>query len=124
MKDRIAAEILAAHADRLNQGYQGLAAVPAIKAEQGSSLYPLMRLAERVQGALVPVQPDPAFVRQLGKQLAATANDTSRVAAGRTRRTVMFGAAVLGSAVSLASAVGLVVYLLRQRGRLRSQPAT
>ena len=92
-------------------------ASPEVSDDQLSTLGPLMRVAERVQGALAPVQPRPAFVRQLGQQLIATTSYSRRVVTLRTRRAILIVAAALGSAVSIASAVGVVIWLIRRRGR-------
>ena len=117
MDRRTVADILAAHADRLNQGRAEMAASPPVSAEQLSALGPLMQVAERVQGALAPVQPSPTFVRQLGQQLIATTSHSRKAMTQRTRRAILIVAAALGSAVSIASAVGVVIWLIRRRGR-------
>jgi hypothetical protein len=123
MNERIVADILAAHADRLNQGQRGAAAQQGVSAELLPAVRPLMRLAERIQSALVPVQPDPAFVRRVGKQLVATSSGGRKAMNERTRKAVIIGAAALGSLVSVASAVGVVIYLVRHRGRVRPEQA-
>ncbi len=123
MDDRVAAEILSAYTDRLIQGQRGIEGLPYPGYTHGASLSVLTQLAENIQDVLVPVQPDPTFVRQLGKQLVATTSESRKAATDRTRKAVVMSAAVLGSAVSLASAIGLVVYLVRHRGRLRSGAA-
>lgn len=117
MDRRTVADILAAHADRLNQGRAEVAASVQVSAEQLAALGPLMRVAERVQGALAPVQPSQAFVRQLGQQLIATTSHSRKAMTQRTRRAILIVAAALGSAVSIASAVGVVIWLIRRRGR-------
>jgi hypothetical protein len=123
MNDRIVADILAAHADRLNQGQRGVAALQGVSAELLPTVRPLMRLAERIQSVLVPVQPDPAFVRRVGKQLIATSSGGRKAMAEKTRKAVIIGAAALGSLVSIASAVGVIIYLVRHRGRVRPEQA-
>jgi hypothetical protein len=72
---------------------------------------------------LVPVQPDPAFVRRVGKQLVATSSGSRKAMNERTRKAVIIGAAALGSLVSIASAVGVIIYLVRHRGRIRPEQA-
>ncbi len=123
MDNRIAAEILAAHADKLNQGPVKRADLPYAGYANLPSIGSLLDLAERIQAVLVPVQPDPAFVRQLGQQLVIASSTNHRATTERTRRAVVVGAAVLGSAVSLASAVGVAAYLLRHRGRPHTRAA-
>lgn len=116
MDDRRIAELLSAQADRLNAGQRGAAAFPA-GSEEDPSLVPLMELAERVQRTLAPVEPNPAFVGRLSRQLSMAMAEGSRAMSRRTRRAVLIVAATLGSAVSLASAVGVIVYLIRHRER-------
>lgn len=123
MDERVIADILAVHADRINQGRRGAAVLRDVGAEQLSSLGPLMRLAERLQSTLTPVQPDPAFVRQLGRRLITTSSEGRKVMTARTRKVIVIVAAVLGSVVSLASAVGVIIYLIRHRTRARPGPA-
>jgi hypothetical protein len=120
MDDRIIADILSAQADRLIEGQYGASAFPVESAEQLSSLVPLLELAEQVQGALRPVEPDPVFVNRLSRQLSIKMSESSREMSRRVRRAVLVIAAALGSAVSLVSAVGILIYLIRHRGQ-RSQ---
>jgi len=117
MDDRSIADILAAQADRLNEGQRGAASFPAERPEDIESLLPLLVLAERVQGALEPVEPNPAFVHRLSRQMPALMLEGSREMNRRARRAILIVAAALGSAVSLASAVGVIIYLIRHRGR-------
>jgi hypothetical protein len=117
MDRRTIADILAAHADRLTWGRPQVEASPEVGDDQLSTLGPLMRVAERVQSALAPVQPSPAFVRQLGQQLIATTAYSRKAVTVRTRKAILIVAAALGSVVSIASAVGVVIWLIRRRGR-------
>ena len=78
MDERTVTDILAAHADRLNQEQRGTTTLQDVSAEQLVALEPLMRLAERVQSTLAPVQPTPTFVRQLSQQLIATASQSRK----------------------------------------------
>jgi hypothetical protein len=122
MRDRIVADLLAAHADRLVEG-QVESALPDVSAEQLASIKMLMQLAERAQRTLAPVQPSPVFVHQLGWQLIATTSASSKAVTWRTRNAILVIAAALGSAVSVASAVGIVIYMIRHRGRVRPERA-
>jgi len=117
MDDRIIADILSEQADRLVKGRRGTAAFPEGSAEQLPSLVPLMELAELVQGALTPVEPNPAFVSRLSRQLPDMMLEGSREMTRRARRDILIVAAALGSALSLVSAVGVIIYLIRHRGR-------
>jgi hypothetical protein len=119
MSDRIVADMLAAHADRLVGGRDDLAVSCGAGAEQLASLEMLMQLAERTQRTLAPVQPSPTFVHQLGRQLIVTASASRKAVTRRTRSAILVIAAALGSVVSIASAVGIVIYVIRHRGRVR-----
>lgn len=81
------------------------------------------RLAERVQAALTPVQPSPSFVRQLGKQLVVATSESRKAMTWRTRYAILVVAAALGSAVSIASAVGIIIYVIRHRTRVQAKQA-
>jgi phage-related tail fiber protein len=121
MDERTFADILAAHADKLNQGQRGTATLQDVSAEQLAALAPLMRLAERVQGTLAPVQPNPTFVHQLSQQLISTASQSRKAMTQRTRNAILIVAAALGSVVSVASAVGIIIFLIRHRARVQSE---
>jgi len=121
MRDRIIANLLAAHADRLVEGQVEPAVSPGVSAEQFASLERLMQLAERTQRTLAPVQPSSTFVHQLGRQLIVTTSASRKAVTRRTRNAILVIAAALGSAVSVASAVGIVIYVLRHRGRVRPE---
>jgi hypothetical protein len=126
MPENVIVEVLAAHADQLvgNQGdsQDYLNLFPTYRAE----LAPLLRVAERVKAALVPVTASPAFEAALKADLLAAAaqraqgrEKTSRkYLAFLRRREVLIGAA-LGSALSV---LGIVAALLwRQRATARAQ---
>lgn len=110
-------DILTAHADALARGQAG---PPAWLEEADGSdvLRSLLSVAELVQDALVPVQPRPGFMRRLGRQLLTSSRQGRKILTARTRRAALLGAAALGSLVSVASAIGLVVYILRHRVRV------
>lgn len=86
-------------------------------AGEPNSLRSLLAVAELAQTALVPVRPNPAFVRGLGKSLLASTRQPRQALTLRARRAALMGAAALGSLVSLASVVGVVAYMLRRRVR-------
>ena len=106
-------DILSAQADRLNQGRRDLTAPPASSDE----LAVLMQLAEQTSRVLSPVEPSPVFVNHLGRQLVSRMTEGSREMSRRARRAVLVVAAALGSAVSVVSAVGVIIYLIRHRHR-------
>ncbi|MBN1887305.1 MAG: hypothetical protein JW850_04925 [Thermoflexales bacterium] len=109
-------DILTAHADALARGQAGPAAWLE-DVDNGEVLRSLLSVAELVQEALVPVQPKPAFMRRLGQQLLSSSRQGRKILTARARRAALVGAAALGSLVSVASAIGLVVYILRHRVR-------
>jgi hypothetical protein len=87
--------------------------------EERSQLTPLFQLAERLSQSMQPVQPSAGFVRSLGKELAGHAKHQV-VLTKRMRKTVLIGAAAVGSLVSIASLVGAIVFIIA-RWRERSQ---
>jgi hypothetical protein len=74
----------------------------------------LRTLIGSMREALVPVEPSPTFVRDLGTALGKAASQRQQTLLQRYRRAVWFGLAAAGS---LASIVGVVAYLFRQRDR-------
>lgn len=109
-------DILAGHADALNRGQRSLTALP----QEAESLRSLMAVAELAHGLLTPVQPNPDFVRSLGKSLLISARHSRKALTARTRRVALIGAAVLGSLASAASIVGVIVYVLRRRTHIHA----
>lgn len=127
-------EILTDHIDRLDAGLEGPAAYPPMAPDQRRALEPLLELAEWLYSVLVPVEPSPAFVLKLSKELALAAADLliPETAATkdrgqltlikRHRKPILFTAASLGSVLSL---LGLVLlYMFRQRDTVRSTTTT
>ena len=117
MSNRIETDLLAEQADELIDGRRDVTLPQDVDAAQLATLQTLMNLAERTRDALAPVQPSPLFVRQLGKQLVTTASANRSKVARRTRNVILLMAEALGSAVILASAVGVALYLIRHRGQ-------
>ena len=74
----------------------------------------ILALVDHVRDTLVPIQPSPHFVHELGQALIQTATRGQQSLMQRYRKAIWIGAAAAGS---LASVVGLTAYLLRQRGR-------
>jgi len=111
-------DILSEHADRLNRGYRSAAwSEESDDIETLHSLSSLLAVAELVQETLVPVQPNPDFVRGLGKSLLTSARQGRKALTARTRRAAVIGATVFGSLISAASVIGIIVYVLRHRMR-------
>lgn len=75
----------------------------------------LAEMAERLQRTMMPVEPPTAFVRSLGQELVEAAR-RRRESVHRLRRGLLIGAAALGSAVSVAGVVA-VVLLWRRRAQ-------
>jgi hypothetical protein len=113
MDDLWIEDILSAQADRLNQGQRD----PVAPSESVDELAVLMQLAEQTQRALAPVEPSPAFVNHLGRQLVSKMSEGSREMSRRARRAALIVAAALGSVVSVVSAIGVVIYLIRHHNR-------
>ncbi len=123
VSDNVIVEVLAAHADHLvgnkDNGEEYLNLFPAYQAE----LAPLLRIAERVKAALVPVRPSPAFEAGLKQDLLAAAVQRADARESEKRFTFLRRRGVLiGAAVgSVLSVVGIVVALLwRQRSIARA----
>ncbi|MFN8499330.1 MAG: hypothetical protein U0641_15885 [Anaerolineae bacterium] len=73
MDEHVKVEILAAHADRLNQGQDASDEYLTLFPNADSDVSDLMRLAARVHFVLRPVYPHPAFRLQLKQDLLAAA---------------------------------------------------
>jgi hypothetical protein len=119
MKDRRADEILSAHTEALF-GHPEEFWQTDMTDEEQDELASLFTLAEQLRQSLPPVQPPAAFAHSLGKELAGSAQHQI-AAAKRMRRSVLIGAATIGSLVSIASLVGVVLYII---SRLRARPQT
>jgi hypothetical protein len=119
MKDRRADEILSAHTEALF-GHPEEFLQTDMTDEEQDELTPLFTLAEQLRQSLPPVHPPAAFAHSLGKELAGSAQ-YQIAAAKRMRRSVLIGAATIGSLVSIASLIGAVVYII---SRLRARPQT
>ena len=118
MEERILTEILAAHADCLNEGKgrkeDYLSMFPAYQAQ----LAPLLALAETVKSALRPLRPDEAFRQRLRAELLEAADRSLESLASSEEgsaswfrdRKLLIGA-VVGSALSVFG----LAYFLRER---------
>ena len=74
----------------------------------------LRRLMQDMRETLVPIEPSPNFVRDLGQTLTILANQRSVPFRQRYGRVIMFGLAAAGSVVSVVS-VGAYWYLRREQ---------
>jgi len=121
MKDKLLAEVLTAYTDDLNKGIASRKVYLAGGAEKRDELQALLYLTERLKRALVPVQPSVTFVQNLGRQLVFIGHgEMTRVVRDHWRG-IFFGAAAVGSAISV---IGLVAYLVRSRAQVKTQIAS
>lgn len=121
MEDRILTEILAAHADCLNEGKSRKEDYLTMFPDHRAQLAPLLDMAEAVKDALPPVRLDGAFRESLKADLLKAANQCMESQAGQPEgpsRRWLIGAAV-GSALSM---IGLA-YFIRARAGLEKRPA-
>jgi len=114
MNNKVLLELLAAHADALNKDEtvdtaDWLAGYPA----EAGHIVSLLQLARAIKQALAPVPPSALFKNELRQRLAQAEFATG--INGSSHRAVWWGAAVIGSVLSIA---GLALWLLR-----RSWPA-
>jgi hypothetical protein len=79
----------------------------------------LRRLLQNMRETLVPIEPAPNFVRDLGHSLTALASQRPVSFRQRYGRILVFGLAAAGSVVSVVS-VGAYWYLRREQRHLRS----
>jgi hypothetical protein len=114
-------KILSAHADRLAGKPKAMEQINPTDAER-NQLTPLFQLAERLHQNMQPVQPSAAFVRSLGQELVSNAKHQV-VLTKRLRKSVLIGAAAIGSLLSIASLVGAIVFVIvrwRERANARA----
>jgi hypothetical protein len=74
----------------------------------------ILSMVDRVRDTLVPIQPSPHFVRDLGYHLVETASRGRQSLLQRYRTAIVIGVAAAGS---VASVVGVTVLVLRQKNR-------
>ncbi len=79
----------------------------------------LRRLMRNMRETLVPIEPSPNFVRELGHSLRLLANQQPLSFRQRYGRAIVFGLAAAGSVVSVVS-VGAYWYLRREQRQSRS----
>lgn len=88
--------------------------VPAAPQWSPGSAPAMRSLVSNVRATLVPIEPSPSFVRELGLALAQQASRQQQSLKQRYRRAVWFGLAAAGS---VASIVGVVAYVFYHRER-------
>jgi hypothetical protein len=79
----------------------------------------LRRLMQNMRETLVPIEPSPNFVRDLGHSLTVLASQRPLSFRQRYGRMIVFGLAAAGSVVSVVS-VGAYWYLRREQRQSRS----
>jgi hypothetical protein len=79
----------------------------------------LRRLMQNMRETLVPIEPSPNFVRELGHSLTTLAGQQPLSFRQRYGRMIVFGLAAAGSVVSVVS-VGAYWYLRREQRQSRS----
>ena len=77
-------------------------------------------MVDRVRATLVPIQPSPRFVRELGSRLVDTAARGQQSLLRRYRTAIIIGVAAAGS---VASAVGVAALLLHHKNRRTARGA-
>jgi hypothetical protein len=119
------AEIMAAHADRMVRGEGNDMEYLTLFPDHREELAPLLDVARQVKDTLVQVRPSVTFRERLRQDLMIAAqqrfDSPLRLERSRWRRPWVIGAAAVGSVISLASAVGVIVYRRRARA---AEPAT
>lgn len=107
-------EVLAAHADQLNN--------PNVKTgnlTRNDQVQGLLDLAEQLQGILVPVEPSTHWRRRLHGDLILEAQRREAVAPNlfqQHRKGIIIGAAAVGSVASVLGVIGVVIaFVLRNR---------
>jgi len=121
MTDMTVAEVLTAYTDDLNRGTAKREVYLGQVAAKQDELRALLDLAEQLKWILVPIQPSPVFVANLARQLSAASAGRVTHALRDHWREIVLGAAAVGSALSV---VGLVAYLVRQRGQVKAPIAS
>jgi hypothetical protein len=79
----------------------------------------LRRLMQNMRDTLVPIEPSPSFVRDLGHTLTVLASQRPVSFRQRYGRIIVFGLAAAGSVVSVVS-VGAYWYLRREQHQSRN----
>ncbi|MCP4537567.1 MAG: hypothetical protein GY832_10505 [Chloroflexi bacterium] len=110
MRKKRVKQVLSVHANGLTNKPQAQQQISLTDIEH-NQLTPLFQLAERLHQNMQPVQPSTAFVRTLGQELANNAKHQVTLTK-RFRKSVLIGAAAVGSLVSIASLVGAIVYVI------------
>ena len=110
MTEKELVDVLSLHADNLKEGVDLAAELVAEKpVEERRALEALLALARRVQAALAPVEPRPAFVSDLKMRLGVSVREARLAARQKTetrKRQLIWAAAGLGGIIYV---VGLIL---------------
>jgi len=122
MKSAVLAEILSSYVDKVMEGEDSAKVYLEMFPEYREELAPLISLSRELKEALVPVRPRARFRRELHRALLERASQRKEASVKEWlighRRHIMVGAAVVGSAFSLA---GIIAYLLRYHIQSKEQ---
>jgi len=121
MAGKALVEALLAYADDLNRGMAHRETYLSQVPDQRDELEALLRLTERLKQALVPVRPSATFVETLAQQWVVADGEKVMQMVRAHRREIFIGAAAVGSALSV---IGLVAYLVRSRGQVKTPIAS
>ena len=128
MKPRVMAELIAQYIDRILTGRDDTAAYLSLFHSHRRELGPLFAVVKLLRTVMVKAEPSPVFVEGLGLGLRVAAQQAilersleERVwALPASRRTVVLGAAALGSLASVAA----ILVLARSRATPSTKTAT
>jgi hypothetical protein len=93
----------------------------ALRRELGRGGRAASRMEGQVRAVLVPIEPSQQFVYDLGRSLTSAALRSRQSLIRRYRTAIVVGAALFGS---IASVVGVIALIARQRSRAWGKPAS
>jgi hypothetical protein len=113
MRRHVWIELVNAYADSLLSDNLRVADYQSHTA-RSDDLAELFRLTDQIAALLIPVDPEPEFVRQLGGRLAAAASPAEITVARPSHTRIWVGALVSGT---LVSGIGVLALWWMKRGR-------
>jgi hypothetical protein len=113
MKRRVWVELVNAYADSLLSDNLKVTDFQSHTA-RSDDLAELLRLTDQIAALFIPVDPEPEFVRQLGKGLAAAAEPAEITVAVPSHKRIWLGALIYGT---LVSGIGVLALWWMRRGR-------
>jgi len=123
MDEKLLVELLDAYTDKLlREGDDKAKEVFEVFPQYRETLSPLVKLVKELRAVLTPVSPSLAFRRELLARLKSHTPTTRREIfkgwVAEHRRELAMGAALVGSAFSLA---GVVAYFIRMHGQRQAR---